>query len=137
MLASIGFRADRSSQGAVTPRRACGSGVRGRSRGWNGLAARGELGHGGSADAGPPSFRGRFGHAASGYSRVMRLAVALVPVFLVVLPAAHGSTRKAHIAMVSTAPVIVGGTGFRANERVSVTVSAKTIHKKVVVASRL
>jgi len=39
--------------------------------------------------------------------------------------------------MVSTAPVTVSGTGFRANERVSVTVSAKTIHKKVVVASRL
>ena len=67
----------------------------------------------------------------------MRLAVVLAAAFLVVLPAAHGSTRKAHITMTSLAPVTVSGTGFRAKERVTVSVSAKATHKKVVVASRL
>ena len=66
----------------------------------------------------------------------MRLAVVLAA-FLVVLPVAHGSTRKAHIAMVSRTPVAISGTGFRARERVTVSVSAKTTYEKVVVASRL
>lgn len=66
----------------------------------------------------------------------MRLA-ALVLLVLALLPvAASGSTRTARVTLPSRSPVTVQGTGFRPSERVAVTVSAKTTHRKSVTASR-
>ena len=55
------------------------------------------------------------------------------------LPAASASisSRTAHIAITSRSPVVVSGTGFQPNERVTVNVSAKSTRRKVVTATRL
>ncbi|HEX7310735.1 MAG TPA: hypothetical protein VF232_06100 [Gaiellaceae bacterium] len=55
------------------------------------------------------------------------------------LPTASASTssRTAHITITSRAPVVVRGTGFLPSERVTVSASAKSTHRKVVTASRL
>ncbi len=66
----------------------------------------------------------------------MRLALALA-LFFVLLPTAAASTGAAHITVPSRSPVAVRGTGFRANERVTVTVSAKSTHTTRVTTNRL
>ena len=67
----------------------------------------------------------------------MRFALFLSLVFFAVLPTAGASTSAARITVVSRSPVAVQGSGFRASERVTVTVSVKTTHTKIVTASRL
>jgi hypothetical protein len=55
--------------------------------------------------------------------------------FLVLVTAAAASTRSARITVPSLSPVVVSGTGFRAGERVAVSVSSKSTQKKSVTAS--
>jgi hypothetical protein len=66
----------------------------------------------------------------------MRFA-AFLAVSAVLLPAGAlaSSTRKAHIAVRSTSPVSIQGTGFKARERVVVTVMAKSTRTKAVRAT--
>jgi phosphate-selective porin len=69
-----------------------------------------------------------------GTSLTMRSLLVLAA-FLVLLPAAAASTRSARITVPSLSPVVVSGTGFRASERVAVSVSSKSTQKKSVTAS--
>lgn len=68
----------------------------------------------------------------------MRFALVFSFMFLL-LPTASASisSRTAHITITSRAPVVVRGTGFQPSERVTVTASAKSTHRKVVTATRL
>jgi hypothetical protein len=60
----------------------------------------------------------------------------VVALFAALLPVgAVASSNTAHIGFASIAPVSVRGTGFKARERVAVTVSAKVTKKKTVTAS--
>ncbi len=61
----------------------------------------------------------------------------MLSLFFALLPTAAASTAAAHVAVPSRSPVVVRGTGFHANERVTVTVSAKSTHTKRVTANRL
>jgi hypothetical protein len=61
--------------------------------------------------------------------------VATFSLLVALLPATAGaSTRTAHVYATSLSPVSVRGTSFRANERVAVTVSAKTTRTKTATA---
>jgi hypothetical protein len=64
----------------------------------------------------------------------MRLA-AFFALFLVLVADAAGSTFKAQLTVPSRSPVVVQGTGFRPSERVTVTFTAKSTHRKTVTAS--
>jgi hypothetical protein len=66
----------------------------------------------------------------------MRLALVL-GLFFGLLSTAGATTRAAHLTVPSRSPVAVRGTGFHAGERVTVTVSAKSVRKKAVTATRL
>jgi hypothetical protein len=64
----------------------------------------------------------------------VRLA-AVFALFLVLVAAAAGATFKAQLTVPSRSPVVVQGTGFRPSERVTVTFTAKSTHRKTVTAS--
>ena len=66
----------------------------------------------------------------------MRPALVLA-LFFGLLSAAGATTLTAHMTVPSRSPVAVRGTGFHGGERVSITVSAKSVRKKAVTANRL
>jgi hypothetical protein len=70
-----------------------------------------------------------------GTTRNVRFGMVLT-LFLVVLPTAVASSSAVHLTVPSRSPVVVRGTGFHASERVTVTVTvaAKSTHRKVVTA---
>jgi hypothetical protein len=71
----------------------------------------------------------------AGYSPGVRIA-ALLSIVAVLSPvAAAASNRAAHVAVLSLSPVTVRGTSFRSNERVRVTVSAKSTRTNTVTAN--
>src|SRR4051812_25170171 len=70
-----------------------------------------------------------------GYPAGMRLAI-VVALFSMVLPvAAAAPARRAHVTLGGVAPVSVDGSAFRARERVTLTVIARTVRTKDVTAS--
>ena len=64
----------------------------------------------------------------------MKLAASITLFFALLAGAALASARSAQVTMVSMSPVSVRGSGFRANERVAVTVAATTTRTKRVTA---
>jgi hypothetical protein len=54
---------------------------------------------------------------------------------VILVASAVGSTRSAHLSIVSTSPVSVQGIGFKASEHVTVTISSKTSRTKRLTAS--
>jgi hypothetical protein len=61
----------------------------------------------------------------------------VLALFFGLLSAAGATSLTAHITVPSLSPVAVRGTGFHARERVTVTVSANSMRRKVVTATRL
>ena len=70
----------------------------------------------------------------TGNIRVVKLAVALVCLSALLAGGAAAATRTAHVTLVSNSPASVLGTGFRATERVTLTVSATETRTKRVTA---
>ena len=64
----------------------------------------------------------------------MRIALTLM-LFAVIASTAVAATSKAQVAVLSTSPVAVRGTSFHARERVTVTVMAQDMGRKVVTAN--
>ncbi|MFL5982279.1 MAG: hypothetical protein ACJ74R_11275 [Gaiellaceae bacterium] len=64
----------------------------------------------------------------------MRFAAALAVVATIASGTAVGATTRARVAVTSTDPMTVVGSGFRSRERVTVTVMTTGIHRKVVTA---
>jgi hypothetical protein len=64
----------------------------------------------------------------------VKLAAGLSLFFALLGGVAVASTRTAHVSVLSIAPVSVRGNGFRANERVAVTVTANATRTKRVIA---
>ena len=64
----------------------------------------------------------------------MRLALTLT-LFAVIVSTAVAATSRARLAVITTSPVSVQGTGFRAGERVTVTLRARDTSRKAVTAN--
>ncbi len=64
----------------------------------------------------------------------MKIAVVLAVLAAVVSSTAVAATTKARVAVASTAPVTIAGSGFRARERVTVTLVTAAVHRKIVTA---
>ena len=64
----------------------------------------------------------------------MKIAAVLVLLATIASSTAVAATTRARVAVTSTAPVTVDGTGFRSRERVTVTLIATDMHRKVVIA---
>jgi hypothetical protein len=60
----------------------------------------------------------------------------VIALFFVLLPTAAASTSAAHLTVPSLSPVVVRGTGFRANERITLTVSSKSTRTSRLTANR-
>src|ERR1041384_8286967 len=90
----------------------------------------------GPPPGGPSAFRtGDWLAARTGTVRPMRVAL-LLTLLAVLLPVGAGAaSTRAHIGFASTAPVSVRGVGFKSGERVTLTISAKAIRKKIVIAN--
>ena len=65
----------------------------------------------------------------------MKIAAVLAPLATIVSGSAVAATTRARVAVASTAPVIITGTGFRSGERVTVTLTTTGAHRKVVRAT--
>jgi hypothetical protein len=66
----------------------------------------------------------------------MKIAVIFVALLATLgSSAAVASTTRPRVAVVSTAPVSIEGSWFRSRERVTVTLVAKEMHRKVITAS--
>jgi hypothetical protein len=71
----------------------------------------------------------------AGYSPSVRLAAVLFLVAVVSPVAVGASNRTAHVTVLTLSPVTVRGTSFRLNERVRVTVFAKSTRTNTVTAN--
>ena len=65
----------------------------------------------------------------------MKFAVVLALLVTVASSTAVAATTRARVAVTSTAPVTIDGSGFRSRERVTVTLVATDLRRKVVTAS--
>ena len=65
----------------------------------------------------------------------MKIAAVLALLVAVASSTAVAATKRARVAVASTAPVTVEGSGFRSSERVTVTFVATEARRKVVTAS--
>jgi hypothetical protein len=65
----------------------------------------------------------------------MKIAAIFAVLATVAASTAVAATTRARIAVTSTAPVTIDGSGFRSRERVTVTLMAKDLRRKVVAAS--
>jgi hypothetical protein len=65
----------------------------------------------------------------------MKLALVIAASVTAILSAvALGATKSAHVAVTATSPTTIQGTGFKAHERVTLTVSAKETRTKRIYA---
>jgi hypothetical protein len=64
----------------------------------------------------------------------MRYAAILAVMATIASATAGAATTRARVAVTSTAPVTIAGSGFQSRERVTVTLMTKDLHRKVVSA---
>jgi hypothetical protein len=72
---------------------------------------------------------------AAGRNVGMKIAAILAVLAAVVSSTAVAATTRAKVAVVSTTPMKIGGTGFRSRERVTVTLTTTGVYRKVVRAT--